>query len=187
MCPDISLFLKVPSSLHLFLFFHNTPAAVLPSCVFLWGGCCFYCMPPTRSCLSGEQKQWDLYVSRSLCGPAPPLTLLLFGCTGVHSCPSEPPPTVLCTTSAHYKLQRLPCAALFIKVWRWSDFGHHCCTRSAHINIHETAIVWLCVWLIQLFKPSTFWEPAKRCLLLSWFTCLSRSQNVADSFWHNGK
>lgn len=118
---------------------------VLPSCVFFfWGGCCFYCMPPTRSCLSGEQRQWDLYVSGSLCGPHHHwLLYCLAALAPIHA--HLNPPTVLCAASLHAELQRLPCAALFIKAsCRWLDFGHHCCTRSAHTNIHETVIVWLC-------------------------------------------
>lgn len=53
-------------------------------------------MPLTTSCLFEEQKQWDSVAVWS----APPLTLLLFGCTGVHSCPTEPPDCpLLCLNS----------------------------------------------------------------------------------------
>lgn len=172
MFPDISLFLKVPSYLHLFHFFHNT--------VFFSGVAAVFtvCLQQGAAYLGSRGSGTCPWVGLCVVQHHHWLCYCLAALASIHARLS--PPTVLCTASAHYELQRLPCAALFIKVWRWSDFGHHCCTRSAHINIHEAVVVWLCVWLIQLFKPSTSWEPAKRRLLLFWFIRLSRSQNVAD-------
>lgn len=138
----------------------------------------FYCLPPTTSCFWGAEVV-GLCVSQSLCGLHHDwLFYCLAALASIHA--QLNPPTVLCSASIHYKQQQLPCAALFIKTWRWLAFIHHCCTRSAHIN---TCVI-VCVWLGQLFNHL---QPAERWILLLLFICLSRSQNVAVSFWHIGE
>lgn len=174
------IFLCFSKCLHISIYFCSsiTLLVLFSQAVFFFlGWLLFYCMPPTTSCLSEEQKQWDC-MSQSLCGLHHDwLFYCLAALASIHA--QLNPPTVLCSASIHYKQQRLPCAALFIKAWRWLAFRHHCCMISVHISVHETVIVWLCVCVCETWTNLQDCKPAKRCLLLLSFICLSRSKNVA--------
>lgn len=110
------IFLCFSKCLHISIYFCSsiTLLVLFSRAVFFFlGWLLFYCMPPTTSCLSEEQKQWDC-MSQSLCGLHHDwLFYCLAALASIHA--QLNPPTVLCSASIHYKQQRLPCAALFIK------------------------------------------------------------------------